>query len=443
MEHGGGERGGCARRERIGEMRGRSGPSAGDHRHRHGARDGRGQLQLEPGARSVAVDAGEEDLARAAIDRLARPRHRVAAGRARTAVRVHFEAAVRPPLRVDGDEGALGPRQAGDTREERGIGERRAVQRNLVGSGAQERLGVRNGAHPTSDRERDRELPCDALDEGDEGPALLQRGADVEEAHLVRSGPAIGARLVDRIARVAQLHEPDALHHPAFLHVEAGDDPPRQHDSACWPSARPNRPSYRAVPAMAPASPPIPAAARARRCESSPAPPLAMTLACGAASETSRKSARSNPSSVPSRATAVTTSHSTPSPASVAARRAGEGPWASVQPRTAAFPSLTSIPQATRAVPNRATASPASTGRSTAAVPKMTRSTPAPSVSSAERRSRVPPATWMGIGNAACAVRSMSVVCRLSPKAASRSTTCSYRAPSATKARACAGGSSL
>ena len=101
---------------------------------------------------------------------------------------------------------------------------------------AQERLGVPDAAHPASDREGNVQLQRHALDEPHQRAARLQGRADVEEAELVRARGSVGARLLDGIAGVAQLLEAHALHHAPVLHVEAGDDPARQHDpsSAAW-----------------------------------------------------------------------------------------------------------------------------------------------------------------------------------------------------------------
>ena len=52
---------------------------------------------------------------------------------------------------------------------------------------------------------------------------LVRRG-DVEEAELVGARRVVRRRLLDRIARVAQLHELHALDDAAVLDVEAGDD---------------------------------------------------------------------------------------------------------------------------------------------------------------------------------------------------------------------------
>ena len=55
----------------------------------------------------------------------------------------------------------------------------------------------------------------------------LVAGGDVEEDELVGALGVVAGGLLDRVARVAQRLEVDALHHPAAGDVEAGDDPPR------------------------------------------------------------------------------------------------------------------------------------------------------------------------------------------------------------------------
>jgi len=41
---------------------------------------------------------------------------------------------------------------------------------------------------------------------------------------IVGAGGVVGARMLDRVAGVLQVHELDALDHAAVLDVEAGDD---------------------------------------------------------------------------------------------------------------------------------------------------------------------------------------------------------------------------
>src|ERR1017187_6103267 len=65
-------------------------------------------------------------------------------------------------------------------------------------------------------------------------PPPVARGRDVEEDELVGPLCVVGGRALDRVARVAQLLEPHALHDPPRCDVEAGDDPARKHQ----PSSR-------------------------------------------------------------------------------------------------------------------------------------------------------------------------------------------------------------
>ena len=63
-----------------------------------------------------------------------------------------------------------------------------------------------------------------ARDHVEQRAAAFMAGGDVEEAELVCPGGVIGARGLDRIARVAQIDEVDAFDDAAVLDVEAGDD---------------------------------------------------------------------------------------------------------------------------------------------------------------------------------------------------------------------------
>jgi len=50
------------------------------------------------------------------------------------------------------------------------------------------------------------------------------RGRDIEEDELVGALRVVRERGLDRVARVAQVHEADTLDDPAVLDVEARDD---------------------------------------------------------------------------------------------------------------------------------------------------------------------------------------------------------------------------
>src|SRR6185503_18658573 len=60
----------------------------------------------------------------------------------------------------------------------------------------------------------------------------LGAGADVVEDQLVGAFVAITHRLFQDVAGIAVIAELHALHHPAILHVEAGNDSTRRHGQA-------------------------------------------------------------------------------------------------------------------------------------------------------------------------------------------------------------------
>src|SRR5436190_53248 len=61
--------------------------------------------------------------------------------------------------------------------------------------------------------------------------ALVAGGGDIEEHHFVGALLVIAVGELNRIARIAQVDEVDALHHAAAGDVETGDDPLGQHRS--------------------------------------------------------------------------------------------------------------------------------------------------------------------------------------------------------------------
>ena len=66
-------------------------------------------------------------------------------------------------------------------------------------------------------------------DDIEQGLPRFLRGRDVEKAYLVRPHRVVGRGALDRVARVAEALEINPLDDAALLHVEAGDDPLRQH----------------------------------------------------------------------------------------------------------------------------------------------------------------------------------------------------------------------
>ena len=126
-------------------------------------------------------------------------------------------------LGVDRDDDRLRAELLGEARDQRRARESSGVDRDLVGSGREQRVGVGDRADAAADGERDRELLGDPADDPDERVALLERRLDVEEDELVGSAVGVGGAELDRVADVAELLELDALDDAAAGHVEARD----------------------------------------------------------------------------------------------------------------------------------------------------------------------------------------------------------------------------
>ena len=254
MEHARGEhRVGAALEHAGGEVLERAHAARGDHRHFHRRGHGGGKRQIEAVARAVAVHAGEQDLARAGLLHALRPFDRVEAGRLAPAMGEDFPGSAFF-LRIDGDDDALAADDAGSLAHQPGVVHRGGVDRDLVGAGVEQAPHVLDPAHPAPDGERDEHALRHRLDHVQQDVALIRARGDVEEAQLVGALLVVARRDLDRVARVAQPDEVDALHHPPGRDVQAGDDPFRErHIKPCRAPCRrrPARSSGRACPRRA------------------------------------------------------------------------------------------------------------------------------------------------------------------------------------------------
>ena len=114
-------------------------------------------------------------------------------------------------------------RETGEALEQPRLVERRTVDRDLVGAGAEQRESVGDRADTAAHGERDRELCRGAVHEFEQRPAALQRRRDVEEDEFVGAEIRVARRELDRIAHVPEILEPHALDDPAVGDVEARD----------------------------------------------------------------------------------------------------------------------------------------------------------------------------------------------------------------------------
>ena len=136
---------------------------------------------------------------------------------------------MRALLGVDRRDDALTAELLRGFANEFGAAHRLGVDRDLVGAGQQKRTDVVQRAHPTAHRQRHEADIGGAPHHVEQDGALLMGRRDVEKAKLVGAHLVVQHRLFDRIARVAQAHEIDALDDASVLHVQAGNDADFQH----------------------------------------------------------------------------------------------------------------------------------------------------------------------------------------------------------------------
>src|SRR5205814_1458693 len=145
---------------------------------------------------------------------------------------------------------ALGPELAGQLRHQGGPAHRGRVHGHLVRTNPQQLAGVVHRSHAAPDGEGDEHLLRGAAHDVDHRLPRVGRRSDVVEDDLVGALLVVTGSQLHWIARIAEVAEVDALHHPARVHVEAGDHPDGTH--AAIASFTVNRPSYSARPTMTP-----------------------------------------------------------------------------------------------------------------------------------------------------------------------------------------------
>ena len=197
----------------------RSGAAARDDVDLHAGRNGAEELDVEPGARAVAVHRGEEDLAGAEALGFDAPVGGVHARRLFSAPD-HRLAVFRIARENDRLDAELA-RAVGD---ELRIAERRRVDRDAVGAGAKHRAEVFDRAHAAADGQRDEERFGGAADGLERRLPAVIGGGDVEDHQLIGAFRFVAFRALDGIARVADVEEVHSFDHAAVADVEAGDD---------------------------------------------------------------------------------------------------------------------------------------------------------------------------------------------------------------------------
>ena len=158
----------------------------------------------------------------------------------------------RHTLGVDGDDDALRAEFLRCRAHQGAILHRRRIDRDFVGAGFEQSTHVVGAAHAAADGQRHEAAFGRAGDHVEDRAALLVAGGDVEEAELVGPRLVVSGGGLDRIARVSEVDEVDALDDAALFHVEAGYDADLQHESTmpCL-AGRPSQPKNTIAAAMA------------------------------------------------------------------------------------------------------------------------------------------------------------------------------------------------
>ena len=134
-------------------------------------------------------------------------------------------------LRIDRNRNALRAELPGGFAHEFRSGNGSRVYGDLVGAGQQQAADILHRADAAAHRHRHEAAVGRAAHHiEDRIPLLVARG-DIQEAKLVGARSVVELRLLHGIAHIAQVHEIDALHDPAGIDIQAGDDAHGQHSS--------------------------------------------------------------------------------------------------------------------------------------------------------------------------------------------------------------------
>ena len=164
------------------------------------------ELQVEAGARAVAVHAGQQDLARASGPPLRAPirRRRCPSACARRGCRpatrrtAHFLASIAATMHC-------APKCADASSKRSGLVTPAVLMLTLSAPGVEQRADVVHRGDAAADGQRDEHLRGHRLDHVVQQAAVLDARADVEEREFVGALLVVAARDFDRIAGVAQV----------------------------------------------------------------------------------------------------------------------------------------------------------------------------------------------------------------------------------------------
>ena len=247
---------------------------------RHGA-DGAygGQLfEIVPALNAILIHAIEDDLTCPTQLHFTYPGQRSARGGS-ASLRITGVLMDLVPVSarqtVDPDYYALGAEAFDQKVDQIRVLERRGVDRNLVSTQIENAFGIRDGADAARNAEWNIEHRCHPVDPAPIDHPTAGARRDVVEHELVRAFVAVALRQLQNAAHHAVIAKLDALDDDAVPDIEAGDYSLGKNRCISWSVMRPSR---RALPAIAAATP---VSASACRSSKPLTPPEACQAICG------------------------------------------------------------------------------------------------------------------------------------------------------------------
>jgi len=208
-------------------------PAAGDERYRDLPPNQFDQLEVVARLGAIGVHGVQQNLAGPEPGSRDRPLDCVDPCAAPAAMRGHLESACRgdslwATAGINAQDDALGTEPLRGVAEKRGIVDRGRVDTDLVGSSAEQAIEVVDHPDAAADRQRDEDCLRSTGDDVVRRRPIGTRCGDVEEHQLIGTGVPVCGGQFDRIARIAELDEVDALDDPPRIDVQAGDHPDGQ-----------------------------------------------------------------------------------------------------------------------------------------------------------------------------------------------------------------------
>ncbi len=152
------------------------------------------------------------------------PLDNVKPGRLAATMRKYFPFAITGVLGVDRDHDALRTVFLGRVGDELRIGDRSAIDTDLVSACIEQTTYIVDRAHAAAHCQWNEYLGCHSFDNMQNQIAAVGGCRDIEKSDFVRTLLIVAARDFHRVASIAQLNEVYALDHATRGHVEAGDN---------------------------------------------------------------------------------------------------------------------------------------------------------------------------------------------------------------------------